>query len=295
MKILQASYQDLAGIGQRVREAINRYTPHECRAIRVEETYLQYPHDMTADFETAEGQALWANWIEWADIVHIHEYRDLWGLVQHFAPGKPVVWHLHGTYYRQMHEELNALFKAHHIRTVASTVDLLTFRHASQWLPVPLDIEKLLEYRVEQDGMHAAMSRTNPEKGDLPDVEGVTNHLIQGQANEVALTLKGGCDMAFDQFTLGLGVSGLESMAMGIPTMSGGPDWLLRLMRTQWGELPFMPVTNEAELRASMECLRDSPGLRTFWADRGRNHIVKWHHAPYVAEMITHIYEEVLD
>lgn len=297
MKILQLSTIDLGGVAIKLKKAISEHTEHECRALRGNDNYIEYEGDVTS-YDQGERREL----IEWADIVHCHEFPALW----EFAKGKPVVWHLHGGYYKQNHRSMNRLFDAEGLRVVVASLDLLALRPTATWFPPPIELAPLAAYRQPPNGTFRLVQTTTHEYGMIlpPSLNGFTGELDVAYhvTHSEALRRKGRASVVFDQWsgpmetawqTGALGISGLEAMAMGIPVLSSGPEKLLIELRKLWGELPFMPTTPE-ELPLHLKTLQESPGLMEYWAKRGLAHVKKWHDPATVAKQAISVYEEVL-
>jgi glycosyltransferase involved in cell wall biosynthesis len=297
MKILQLSRTDLGGVGIKLKKAISEHTEHECRALRGNATYIGYEGDVTSP----DGEK-WRELIDWADIVHCHEFPMLWK----WAQERPVVWHLHGGYFKSHHEEMNKFLDDEGITTVVATPDLLALRPTATWLPPSIEIAPLLSYRAPTGDTFRLVQTTTWEQAKIApaSLNGFAGELdvVYHVPHEEALRRKGRATVVFDQFagpmgeayqTGALGISGLEAMAMGIPVLSSGPDELLIVFRKLWGELPFFPTTRE-ELSLHLKTLQESPALLKYWAERGSRFVRKWHDPATVAKKAVAIYEGVL-
>ncbi len=298
MKILQAGLVDPAGTAIALKKAIEAHTPHECRAIRERDNYLCYEKDI----ETKDA-ATWREMMEWADIIHIHEYRTLWDKARGQAP---IVWHLHGNCFKAHFDDMNATLDQQRITAVVSTPDLLNLRPSAVWLPIPIDLNRFAGLRpAKRDGFRVVQTPTRHADKifHVSSVNGIEADVVMSQTNAEALRRKAQASVCFDQFasplvegsrqTAVIAMSGLEAMGMGIPVLAGGPEERLIEYRRLWGKLPFMPTTPE-ELPIHLEMLRGSPDLLNHWAERGLAHVKKWHDPATVAAKAVAIYEEVL-
>lgn len=304
MKILQLSTNDLGGVGIKLKKAISEHTEHECRAVRSRDNYIGYEGDVTLSGSDDERREL----IEWADIVHCHEYTGVWEWVKH----KPLVWHLHGGFFKQNYRSVNEFLDVRKIRTVVATVDLLELRPSADWLPAPIEIAPLASYRDPPNGTFRLVQTTTKNefgvvlmKKDTLRKDLTENgelDIVFNETHEEALRRKGRASVVFDQWsgpikeawqTGALGISGLEAMAMEIPVISCGSEDLLVRMREMWGELPFLPTTRET-LPLHLKMLRENPALRQHWAKRGHAFVKQWHDPETVAKQAVAMYEEVL-
>lgn len=304
MKILQASVLDFAGVGIKLKTAISQYTEHECRAIRrpLEKNFLNYEIDIESDED-----AVWEEWVSWADVVVVHEYIEIYKRIRSFSK-VPIVWMAHGRYYRSYHEAVDAILDTDGIPILCSTTDLSMMRPDSVWMPCPINIEKMQTHKNPSKEFLVVQSYLDP--GHKFDVPRVKVDSFTGLPNEEALDRKGRATIFVDRFVDirkhhghpfgpftppcapdgeqymrpgGVGVSALEAMAMGIPVLLGASEENLRRMRVTWGQLPFWPTTKE-ELPQQLAFLEDDPDLRGWWSKRGLAHVETHHDEKKVAE-----------
>lgn len=292
MKILIACKQDIGGQGIGLKKAITEHTPHECRVIREENNYINYEKDI----ETTD-LAVWNEMIEWADVVHVQERKKFFHRIR---SRKPVVWSLHGSCYRWgQPKQINTLLDGYQIPILVSTLDLQLLRPDATWLPLPLDTNALRRYRDPSKTFLVLQTTTATHKGTIPDHlgEGVVTKIVKGVTHEQALTEKGKAWAVVDQvgrWALGIGSSGLEAMAMGIPVLSQASEGILDHLRHVWGRLPFIPTTPET-LLDHVDALRGNPQSRQRWAERGYEHIAKFHTPAKVAGAAIAAYEKALE
>ncbi|MBN1894199.1 hypothetical protein JW906_06875 [bacterium] len=106
--------------------------------------------------------------------------------------------------------------------------------------------------------------------------------LIEGLPKQEALSLKKSCDLFIDAIgELGYGISGLEAMAMGIPTAAEIlPDFEKRL-----GDHPFINLSRGSIVQDLIPFIA-SAGLRRERGERSRRWVLEHHDPVRVAEAI---------
>jgi hypothetical protein len=115
--------------------------------------------------------------------------------------------------------------------------------------------------------------------------------LIEGMPHDRALEAKASCHVFVDQVGntggTGYGVSSVESLAMGIPTITDfAPD-----LEAFLPDHPFVLAT-PATLEEKIESLVVDPALRRRKGSEARDWVVKHHHADRVVERIYELYGE---
>lgn len=121
---------------------------------------------------------------------------------------------------------------------------------------------------------------------------GVELLLIEGKPHQEALKLKSGCDIAIDQIGdrggTGYGVNSLETLSMGIPTLTSfTPEFEAYL-----SDHPFITV-NADTLPESLERVITDPELRKRKGLEGRRFVEKYHDAEKVTLSIYAMYREM--
>ena len=121
---------------------------------------------------------------------------------------------------------------------------------------------------------------------------GVEFVLIEGRPHAEAMEIKQTCDIAIDQITdiggTGYGVNSLETLSMGIPTLTSfTPDFEAFL-----SDHPFIVVTAD-DLPQKLEQVILNGDLRRRKAAEGRRFVEKHHDAETVTRGIYAIYREL--
>lgn len=254
-----------------------------------------------------------------ADVVHLHNNI---APVARFrgARNKPLVINHHGTIYRiapehhwQEAEDWGAL-------AIVSTLDLQAMApERTTWAPTPYDLSWLASFRGPRsdDGVlrvaHAPTNRAVKSTQALLDAvkrlqrDGVAIELdlIERVKNEECLRRKGTADVYFDQVFLGYGCNAIEAWGMGIPVIAGvDPERAPRRMRQKvaagtrdlmletWGEMPFYEATEDT-IADALVAMTDAR-TRAIWAERGLEHVTRWHDEAFTVALFQGIYERAV-
>lgn len=289
--------QDLAGIGIRLKQAFDRHAPDwSFHSVVMSQTYLDYPIDRP----WGDARDLW----DLADIVHLHNNFRTAEILE--TGRKPSVIHHHGTFFRQNVRTLLRQSRKRHAVGIASTLDLyLVAPDELEWVPAPYDVEWLANLRrpihdgliriataptdraiKSTDAFLAAIGRLTL---DYP-IELV---LIERSDWATCLRRKATADIFFDQVLLGYGCNAVEAMGMGIPVVAGAADSTLREYERRFRSMPFYEAT-EGSIYEALRDLIESPGLRSEYGRRGRDHVARWHADDVVVRQMQTIYERVL-
>jgi len=295
MKILQIAIADNGGAAWWFKAAIERHTRHECRAVRMVQNYLDYPHD-ALDPSEEQLAGLW----DWADVVHIHD-----GLPQmaRELPDKPTVITYHGNFYRRNHSVYHRRSNAKRRVVTVSTVDLTTYHDETpEWLPNPReDMANLWDphphkFVVVHAPTNPATKSTAEVTEAVKSLRGVKLELIQQTTHAECMERKARGHVLIDQFRYGYGNNAVEAWALGIPTVGGfwGRLWHRTLLR--YGDLPFALAEGAVEsIREILVRLREDPTFYAEIQERGRAFFFKYHHAPVVAKRAIEFYEQAMD
>lgn len=239
------------------------------------------------------------------DIYHFEQgidpYRDSRWVKKLAAMGKGIVCFYHGSDVRN-----RGVLKDVHERSqlnLTSEIDLLSRMDGIKYLYLPIDTDKIVPDPRPADGRikisHAARNRKF-KGSDL--IESTVQRLIKNYPidwvmienvnHDKALQLKSGSDIFIDQITdaggWGYGASSVESLAMGIATMTRINDGVAEFL----GENPFISVTPD-NLESQLSRLIEEPELRMHHAQLGRQWVIERHGLANVMKMLYGYYSEV--
>jgi glycosyltransferase involved in cell wall biosynthesis len=284
MKILMITTNDPAGVGINFTNAINRYTPHQCRLITTEIRYnFYYQKDLhlpwLEDLEEVEYL------LKHSEILHLHmgvteETRLGPFKVGDFLKGKKVVHHHHG----EPPFRANPLqyYIHHRIRkrqTIVSTPDLLRIMPEATWIPNPVPIFDI-EYlpKASENGRVEVWVAHSPTRRELKNTQEfiqvmdslqgrypfVRPVMIENTQHTQCLRLKRGCDILFDHMQGYYGVSSLEGLSMGIPVIAGIDEWCRRKLLEFTGapDIPWVIARDKEMLEQQLEHLVLDPDWR---------------------------------
>jgi hypothetical protein len=284
MNIVMVTTNDPAGTAIEFTKALNRYTPHRCRLVTTEIRYnFMYEKDLHVpwlrDFAELEHT------LRGADVFHFHmladEHLPLGPFqVRDFLRGHPVVHHHHGEpAFRAEPRRFAEREKALGRRALVSTPDLHRLYPEAEWLPnlVPLDDPAYVP-KTEYNHRHEIIVGHSPTKKELKNTaefrdvmaRAMRRHprlrerVIENTAHRECLKLKRDCDLFFDHMQGYYGVSSLEALGQGVPTIAGLDDWNLGHIRDFAGrwDVPWIPAKNAAELERRIEEFAADVGLR---------------------------------
>lgn len=277
MNIVMVTTNDPAGTAIQFCRGINQYTPHRCRLITTEIRYnFHFEKDLhvprLTDYSELE-QVLTD-----ADVFHFHMTSDedlpLGPFrVREFLKGQKVVHHHHGEPPFRARPRLFAeREKAQGRRAIVSTPDLLRGYPEATWIPNPVPLEDP-DYRPRGEYNHryeifVGHSPTKKELKNTVEFREVIGRLmlrnprlrsrvIENTAHRTCLRWKKGCDVFFDHMQGYFGVSSLEALSQGVPTIAGLDDWNRRWIGEFTGaqDLPWVICRNVTELEARLEDL----------------------------------------
>jgi hypothetical protein len=278
MNILMLTANDPAGMGIAFSNAINRYTGHTCRLITTE---TRYNFDFEKDIHVPdwgenrydEIEALLNN----ADIFHFHILSDedmkIGPLhVRDYIEGKKILHHHHGhPFFKENSRLFQEKYKKLRRKAVVSTPDLLMFLPEAEWIPnlVPIHDDSYLPLRRGRTANGRVKVGHSPTRRDLKKTDvferlmdgimerlpGVEKVIISDTLHKRCLKMKKACDIFFDQLGPSFGVSSLEALSQGLPTLARLDEQNQEEIRkfTGTSSLPWVNVKDEEELERAIE------------------------------------------
>ena len=297
MKVLILGYGDNGGATWFVSQAINRYTDHVARGVRMVQNYLDYPHDILEP-GAQRLRNLWA----WADVVHV---RDSAFFMPDGLPHKPTVVTYTGKSYRRNFVKHHRQCKERHWLATCSTIDMRAYYPADPpiWLPNPR--EDMLD-RADPDpgrfvAVHAPTMRERKGTATIikavAGLEGVELELIEQTTYAECLRRKAAGHVVVDQFRMGYGNNAVEGWALGLPAIGGVmAEKFGRPLLEHAGYLPYVKASETVEsISHWLARLRDDPDFYRQARERGRAYFFQYHHAPVVAQKAVALYEQARD
>lgn len=285
MRIVMIAENDPAGVGSLLRNALHRHTDHVCRLVT---TQTRYTHNWEKDLHVplldAAGLDELASVLETADVFHFHmladEHMPLGPLTAApFLPGKAIVHHHHGHHVFRANPEIfqRKYRDLGRKNLLVCTPDLLPKLPGARLQPnlVPQNAPLYLPRPRTPDGR--VRLGHSPTRKDLKN----TDELLAVQARLAAtlpldldliddvphvdcLARKQACDIVFDHMQGYYGMSSLEALSQGTPTIAGLDDWNTAVIREFFGvdDLPWVVARTAGELEARLRELVASPDER---------------------------------
>ncbi len=237
------------------------------------------------------------------DVIHydggLDFFRDARIAKQWKRQGKKIVCHYMGSDLRvrgidRQMDELSDL-------TLTNESDHLLLHPDIHYIFIPFDASEYSVRTQENERLRIIHSPSNrAAKGTeviLPVMERVMKErdvefvLVEGKPHHEVIAIKQTCDIAIEQVGncggTGYGRNSLETLAMGIPTITEmTPDYLAWLP-----ENPFILATPETLFERLIEVI-DSPELRRAKAREGRAWVEKYHSFESVNARLMQLYRE---
>lgn len=301
--LIVSAEDDTGGAANALMRALNRHTDWRAREVHRTQNYIGYPFDILWAPGAPKPDEL-DDLFAAADVVHVMER---WDAVSHYPDwrDKPLVIHHHGTIFREWNTQA-LLVQTREFRAVplVSTIDMTLIDPEAEWLPNPVDIEWMRQIRSEEfhphDGLLVAHSPTwRHLKGTDAFVSeavkrGLMVDVIEHTDWERCLRRKAHADIFYDQLTDGYGLSGIESMAMGVATIAGARDQrVIDLMLRKFGNLPFLLATS-GTLGDMLGYLAD-PDARAGSAAVSMDFVKQWHDEAVVARQLVAVYQRAME
>ena len=209
-----------------------------------------------------------------------------WGpyTVRDFVKKQVLVHHHHGhpdfrghpEKYQQKYQDLGRR------NLLVSTPDLLHKLPGARWQPnlVPTNEPLFMPPREQQPAKGVLRIAHSPTRKELKNTDllcGVVARLNTGDSGQAyqldlientpyadCLRRKQACDVLFDHMQGYFGMSSLEGLSQGKPTIAGLDDWNIAQIRAYFGcvSVPWVPARNNGELTAALQRLHADPDER---------------------------------
>lgn len=294
MKILNICQKDYAGVGIKLTEAVNAHTKHKARHLCMEAHHFQYPMDICT-----RSMDEMRHWIKWADVVNCHVYQR--PLSYAGMRPKKLIMTQHGSYFRSKTEKAKGQNKKWNARRVLGTTPDLV-KYGATWLPTAIPVARYERMRRSHGGKPiVCQTPSNPAKKNTAEIKSVLGErkdiirlvLAHHMTHDEVLREKAVADIFIDRFRLGLGVSGLEAAAMGIPVIACSSVEDEKYILDEIGYLPYYKASLKT-LNDAIDKLLNYPTLYKEYAERGKKYVLDFHDYPVVAKRYAAICEEVL-
>jgi len=318
MHILMLAVNDPAGMAIAFAGAINRHTPHTCRLVTLE---TRYNHGWKADLHLPDldpyGLCEVEHLLKTSDVFHFHMTADedvAFGpfLPRDYMAGKLIVHHHHGhPDFRGNPEKYRAKYRERGRKKImVATPDLMRLCPEAHWMPnfVPQDEPLLLPMggKPRAPGEGPVLVGHSPTRKDLKNTddlirsmaelaaadEPVELDMIDNAPNAECLRRKRRCHVVFDHLQGYYGVSSLEALSQGVPTISGLDAWNRGKIEEFTGtdDLPWV-VASPANLTATLRDLIHDPDRREDIGKKSREFIEQRWSDRIAAQRLARFYE----
>lgn len=312
MKILMITTNDPAGVGINFKNAMNKYTSHSARLVTNEIRYnFMYEKDIhipaIGDFSELKHLLISS------DLFHFHMGADENMALGPFKVGdfldnKKIVHHHHG---EPKFRENPRYFAEKEIalgrRAIVATPDLWRFYPEAAWIPNPVPINDERYTPLEKKSrLRVSHSPTKKEIKNTESFVRVTRELcssfdnlepivIENTPHTECLSIKRESSVFFDHMQGYYGVSSLEALSQGVPTIAGIDSWNEYCIKqfTRCDRLPWVIAENEDELRFRLSELLSDDDLRYKTGSESRQWMEKYWTEEKIANKLAEFYESL--
>lgn len=229
-------------------------------------------------------------------------YRNSKQAIKWKKSGKKIICVYYGSDLRSrgLIKEMNAISDLN----ITSEYDHLKLKSDLEYLFYPYDPAELPKRKVIDDGViRIAHSPTNrkfkgtnliiPVIGKIKKEKLIEFLLLENLPRQKVLELKSTVDICIDQVGgtmggTGYGKAGLETLAMGIPTITNMTDDYAEWMP----ENPFVVANDADQLYNKLNELIESNNLRNEFGEQGKNWVEKYHGFKSVDKRLKELYEK---
>lgn len=230
-----------------------------------------------------------------ADVIHFHILADdelrigPLRVGDHVRASAEIVHHHHGhPDFRAHPQRYRTKYAVLGRRSLVSTPDLLRLLPEATWIPncVPVDEPLYRPFRRHAARREVVLAHS-PTRRDLKNTAELVEIVerLRGESLPLALDLlenlrhvtclerKRRADLVFDHMQGYFGMSSLESLAQGIPTLAGIDTWNAAAIREFFGcsAIPWVVVRDGATLARTLRRLAAHPRERAEIGDQSRN------------------------
>jgi hypothetical protein len=296
LHILMHAYRDDGLAPSRLHTAINRTTPHSSVFFKTRPG----PFGVQDQYSAAQHTLKLSTAVASADIFH---YHGVMSEAQSTANRRtPCVFHHHGTLFRNNAEQYMKDARNRGALVLLSNLELFSWTNGetAYFLPNTVPVARYAElrrlYQIPFDGQapfRIAHSPSQPQRKGTDEFLKICKHLqstgvpiepviLTGMNHDAVLKQKATCHAAFDSFWLGMQCSGIESAAMGLPTIAGD-ETVADRYRAQFGSVPYTFANSAEELEPVLQRLVSDAEYRTTEAHRVNTHVITHHDESAVA------------
>ncbi len=328
MRILMISHNDPAGMGIQLSRAVSNHTPHSCRLVTTAEN--RYNHAFETDLHIPEmdnkGLQELEELLKTSDVFHFHILADDHLQLGPFTPknfltGKRIIHHHHGhPDFRGNPDKYRTKYRGLNRRNLlVSTPDLLHLLPEATWQPnlVPIDEPLYCPLPLSPDSsirqptrptMRIGHSPTRKELKNTTDLMEVFESLrqtlphnkleldiIDDRPHMECLERKQRCHMVFDHMQGYYGVSSLEALSQGKPTIAGLDQWNLSRIKDFFGckDVPWVIARNKEDLQGALRRLVEDDDWREETGTRSRTFMEQFWSDRRVAEALADFYDKL--
>ena len=295
---------DTAGVGIALKRAFDKHTDWNTRSIAREVVYLDYPTDIVWPYNQRMTDEVWGL-VANADVIHVMDSERALLPFRRLLRGKMVVVQHLGTHFRRKAHRIYMQCRTWGVTQVTDSIDLV--QDGVAFLPTAADTEALAQLRADEPHKRIRISHAPTNRAvksteqiiaavaELSTRYPISFDLIEGVSNAECLARKARTDIFVDQLTLGFGVNAIECWAMGIPVVSGLVDEKARARAlAMWGQFPWADARPET-LVSVIEHLIVDKDWRKQLAQRGLDHVQRWHSEQAVVEQTLSVYGRQLE
>jgi len=317
MKILMLTENDPAGVGVLFARAVNGLTGHSCRLVTTQTRYTHgFDKDLHIPWLDQTGLDEVEELLRESDVFHFHLLADedySFGpfRARDFMRGKRIVHHHHGhPDFRANPEKYRAKYRARkRDKLLVSTPDLLLMLPEARWIPNLVPIMDPLYTPAKKNGngcLRVAHSPTRKELKNTDELIRTVEKLNAGSPrtrveldmqddipHRECLERKRRCHALFDHMQGYYGVSSLEGLSQGLPTIAGLDDWNSSRIRDFFGcdDLPWLAARNSSELEQVLLGLARDPAKREEAGRKSRVFMEKYWNEENIVSRLIDFYE----